>query len=476
MERQTIKKICKEIMNAPQLYFADPNKPYDLYTDASNDGFGSVLCQENKIIGYYSHKFNQSQKNYNVIEKELIAIILSLKFFRKLILGCDITVHTDNKNLTLTKDNYDSKVERWLTICNEYNARLVHINGSDNLAADYLSRLTKIEELEITSDSCIKEISENPTRDNLKKFHEITGHPGINAMYLTLKKYFPQMKKIYKIIKEIIKSCAKCQMNKTSKYGYGHISGRIITNEALEHVSSDIFGPFPLKNYNTTRREKKGYIVSFTDRCSRFSKLYFTTEITTESIIKGFEKVWVSKFGYPSTLLTDQGKCYISNDFLNYCSRNKIKSIRSSIYNPTGNSLSETLNKHINVILRIYKYMGLNKIIKLIELRNNYFINRKMNCSPADVLKVANPLNINNLRVPHKPVQNKNNNNKNRVNHAYKEGDKIIMKNMSPKKTTELWKGPYGILQVSKCRNRVLINHNKKQLWMNIKNIKPFLE
>ena len=44
---------------------------------------------------------NSAQNKYTTTDKELLSIIASLKEFRDIILGHQITVYTDNKNLTL---------------------------------------------------------------------------------------------------------------------------------------------------------------------------------------------------------------------------------------------------------------------------------------------------------------------------------------------------------------------------------------
>ena len=72
--------IKKRIMMA--LIAAHPNfeKPFILYTDASEEGIGAVLHQKDdqskeRIIAYVSRVLNQYEKNYSIIEKECLAIV-----------------------------------------------------------------------------------------------------------------------------------------------------------------------------------------------------------------------------------------------------------------------------------------------------------------------------------------------------------------------------------------------------------------
>lgn len=56
---------CRKI-----LHYLDIHKEFTLETDASDKGVGAVLKQENKIIGFYSSKLSDCEKNYTVVEKE----------------------------------------------------------------------------------------------------------------------------------------------------------------------------------------------------------------------------------------------------------------------------------------------------------------------------------------------------------------------------------------------------------------------
>src|SRR5699024_728399 len=103
----------------------------------------------------------------------------------------------------------------------------------------------------------------------------------------------------------------------------------------LKTISSDIFGPFKLDDYKHNFKSNKIYIITITDRCSRFSKLYLTEKINSDSVIKAFKLKWLSRFKMPTSILTDQGKGYNNNKFNEFCLRNKIK--RLGLDSPMAN-------------------------------------------------------------------------------------------------------------------------------------------
>ena len=113
-----------------------------VHTDASNFQIAGVVSQANKPNAYFPRKFNSAQSKYTVTEKELLAIVETLKQFRNILLGHKIIVLTDHKNLTYPNSDYSSdRVLRQRLLIEEYGAELVYVKGESNVVADTLSRL-----------------------------------------------------------------------------------------------------------------------------------------------------------------------------------------------------------------------------------------------------------------------------------------------------------------------------------------------
>jgi hypothetical protein len=139
-EREAFHAVKHIISKNTLLAYPQFNKKFVIHTDASHTQLGVVISQRGKPIAFYSRKLNPAQTQYTTTERELLSIVETLKEFRNILLGQEIEVHTDNKNLTYK--NFNTKhVMRWRLILKEYGPKLLYIKGEDNIVADALSRL-----------------------------------------------------------------------------------------------------------------------------------------------------------------------------------------------------------------------------------------------------------------------------------------------------------------------------------------------
>ena len=94
------------------LAYPDFNQPFIIHTDASHTQLGAVISQGNRPIAFYSWKLSPAQTRYTTTEHELLSIMETLKEFRNILLGQQITVYIDHKNLTYANFNTE-RVIRW---------------------------------------------------------------------------------------------------------------------------------------------------------------------------------------------------------------------------------------------------------------------------------------------------------------------------------------------------------------------------
>lgn len=137
----------KEILTTePLLKYPDFSKQFILTTDASNYAIGSVLSQgpigSDPPIAFASRTLNNAEQNYSTTEKELLAIIWSVKHFRPYLFGRKFTIVTDHKPLTWLFNCKDpgSRLLRWRLKLSEYDYSIQYKPGKINSNADALSR------------------------------------------------------------------------------------------------------------------------------------------------------------------------------------------------------------------------------------------------------------------------------------------------------------------------------------------------
>ena len=140
VEQQAFDRMKRLIGRSALLAYPNFNKTFVIHTDASHTQLGAVISQDNKPIAFYSRKLNPAQTRYTTTERELLSIVETLKEFRNILLGQQITVYTDHRNLTFKHFNTE-RVMRWRLIVEEFNPKLVYIKGDRNVVADALSRL-----------------------------------------------------------------------------------------------------------------------------------------------------------------------------------------------------------------------------------------------------------------------------------------------------------------------------------------------
>lgn len=152
---------CKTLLcENPILQYPDFSKPFVLTTDASNVALGAVLSQGaiglDRPICYASRTLTKTEQNYSTIEKELLAIVWSVRYFRPYLYGKKFQIVTDHKPLTwlFSLKEPNSKLVRWRLKLEEYEYEIVYKKGTKNTNADALSRLEpEIIELNVHSGS-----------------------------------------------------------------------------------------------------------------------------------------------------------------------------------------------------------------------------------------------------------------------------------------------------------------------------------
>ena len=142
-------KLRTAFTTAPVLQHFNPDLPTILEADASDFALGAEVSQRGEDgrihpIAFHSRKFNPAEMNYEIYDKEMLAIVESLEHYRHYFegLGQQITIYSDHHNLlwfTETKV-YNRRQARWAEKLSKFDFTIVFRPGRDGGKPDALSR------------------------------------------------------------------------------------------------------------------------------------------------------------------------------------------------------------------------------------------------------------------------------------------------------------------------------------------------
>ncbi len=122
--------------------YPNHNKPFHIFTDASNYQLGAYKMQDDIPVAYYSKKLNSAQMNYATINKELLCVIATLHELCSMLPGAELHIHIDHKSILNVGDSSEQCL-RWISYVDEYSPTLHYVEGLRNVIADTFSRLSR---------------------------------------------------------------------------------------------------------------------------------------------------------------------------------------------------------------------------------------------------------------------------------------------------------------------------------------------
>ncbi|GFS92371.1 retrovirus-related Pol polyprotein from transposon 297 [Trichonephila clavipes] len=353
-------KIKRALTEAPVLQLPNFTEQFNLFTDASGVGIGAVLNQNHRPIAFASRTLNKAERNYTVTERECLVVIWAL-----------------NK----LKTYFGSLPVKMGTQVIRVQHRMGTSTGVQNVVADVLSR-NPVGNMDGSQISCaalralalnsreqlIREQREDPELGHIyrylenpddgsvnatvcedrfgeaimKEFHDLplAGHLGKRKTYLKLRDtcYFPYMRKY---IFEYVSTCDRCQ-----KFNYKNAlpAGRlipIVSNYPNEIVTLDLLGPYP-----ASRPERYRFLLVITDHFTKWSELIPLRKASAQAIANALFENYISRYGAPISLISDNGPQFISEVFEHLSHRLDIKHMKTVTYRPQAN-LTERVNRNL---------------------------------------------------------------------------------------------------------------------------------
>ena len=389
-------EIKRIISSNPILCLPDWNLSFELCTDASHLGTGSILYQRDpslprkkqlRVIGYQSYTFTSTEINYHTTDKEALAAIKAIKYFRSYLEGREFMLYTDHQALTslMTMKEPKGRLARYQVFLMSFNIKICHRNGNNLQDADAISRLC----LETNPPSVVNlvtqiNVNQIPSDADksliLKRYHDDAdsgGHDGWMRTFMKIRKRM-QWKGMRQDIKTYVANCHICQVNRF-KFHPKHDFLFLQPHSKYPHETLHL-------DYAELKKKGEGVkkTQSFIVAVDEFSRMTYTKPLnqTSRSLIAWLESL--PFFSSIKKIITDNGSSFSSQEFKNWTERNNIKHYFSAPYHPQGNGMAERKIRDIKMYFSYYpnfKY-GWKSCLHSATQHQNRSFNSSLGCSP----------------------------------------------------------------------------------------------
>ena len=147
--QDAFEELKRAFTTAPVLVMFDPEKPCVVETDSSDEVTGAVLSQNDndgvlKPVAYLSSRLSPTECNYDIYDKELLAIVRAFEEWRAELEGAahKVQVISDHKNLEyfMTTKQLSRRQARWSEFLSRFDFEIQYRPGNQNNRADALTR------------------------------------------------------------------------------------------------------------------------------------------------------------------------------------------------------------------------------------------------------------------------------------------------------------------------------------------------
>jgi hypothetical protein len=145
----SFQELKKRLTVAPVLVMPDMEKSFSIYCDASGQGLGCVLMQDDHVVAYASRQQRKHEVNYPTHDMELAAMVHTLKIWRHYLMEKRCKLYMDHKSFKyiFTQSNLNLRQRRWLELIKDYDPGINYHPRKANVVADTLSRRSHVSQL-----------------------------------------------------------------------------------------------------------------------------------------------------------------------------------------------------------------------------------------------------------------------------------------------------------------------------------------
>ncbi|KAG1925390.1 retrotransposable element [Pimephales promelas] len=359
-------KLKSRFVSAPILITPDSSRQFVVEVDASEVGVGAVLSQRSPVddkmhpCAFFSHRLSPAECNYDIGNRELLAIKLALEEWRHWLEGSGVPfiVWTDHKNLEYirTGKRLNSRQARWALFFGRFDFTLSYRPGSKNIKPDALSRIFDFSDRPSTPECILPEtifvstltweieakvkralegvtpppgcppnrlfVPEGLQSDVIQWGHSsnVACHPGVTRTGFSVKQRFwwPRMARD---IHDFVLACSVCAIGKSSNQPPdGLLQPLPVPSRPWSHIALDFITALPPSQAKETA-------VTIVDHVFRLH-------------------------GLPMDVVSDRGPQFVSKFWREFCKLLGATVSLSSGFHPQSNGQTERANQDVERTLR----------------------------------------------------------------------------------------------------------------------------
>lgn len=420
-EQQAFDKIKELFAKGEMRAHFDPAKQSVVDTDASDCAIGARLQQADnqgrmKLISCFARKMTPAEQNYDIHDKELLAIIEALRKWRSYLQGArhKVVILSDHRNLQFftTSKEFTRRQARWYDKIKEYDIIIKYCKGTENSWADALSRRPDLMEksnekatlfrntkdgmvlqkqtlnatiVEAPEPAIWEKIREAQKQDTyahnisketgqlvtinglvyvprsmrnevMKLNHDApsAGHFGIDKTVerVTRTYYWPG---IWQTVRRYIGECEMCQRNKAERHPpYGQLQPIPTLRKPWETITMDFIVKLP-KSKEPGNDTVYDAILPITDKLTKYAYFIpFKESTNAPDTAHVVMRNVFSNHGTPKEIITDRDPKFTSKFWTTMMEKLGVDHKLSTAYHPQTDGQTERLNQTLEQYLRNY--------------------------------------------------------------------------------------------------------------------------
>ncbi|KAK8933404.1 hypothetical protein KSP39_PZI015802 [Platanthera zijinensis] len=349
----------RAVTNPPVLILPNFQLPFTIETNASDNGVGAVLLQQERPVAFFSKAFGPRNAGLSTYEKELLAIVMAVQKWRHYVMGSAFIIRTDHHSLKfmLEQKLATPAQQRYLSKLMGYDFKVHYKRGNENVCADALSRIHEppaggMHALTLVQDELLQQVRNSWSMDthlqrvmvakerdataypkydwkhniltrkgkivvgrddmlrnrllNLYHAGPMGGHSGVTATYKRIKRVF-YWKGLKAAVYSYIQHCTTCQQCKAdTQQPAGLLQPLPIPGRVWQDIGMDFIDGLPLSHGKTT-------IMVVVDRLSKHAHfIALSHPYTAETVARVFLDSIVRLHGPPHRSLATAIRCSLA--------------------------------------------------------------------------------------------------------------------------------------------------------------------